>query len=56
VGPIPDDPKDDNDPSFSFGVAFAKDGPGRGYNVRTMLSWIGQHIEDRVIPPLLPFL
>jgi hypothetical protein len=50
------DPKVKNDPVFTFGVAFSGEGPGRGYEVKVMLSWIGQHIEKRVIAPLLPYL
>jgi hypothetical protein len=55
-GPLPTDPESGQDPHFSFGVAFAEGWPGQGYSVRTMLDWIGQHIEKGVIAPLLPFL
>jgi hypothetical protein len=48
--------KAQNDPVFTFGVAFSGEGPGAGYEVKLMLSWIGQHIEKTVIPPLLPYL
>jgi hypothetical protein len=47
----------DQDPNFSFGVAFSKTGPGaRAPDVKTTLRWIGEHIENGVIQPLLPFL
>jgi hypothetical protein len=45
-----------NDPVFTFGIAFAGEGPGRGYEVNRMLGWISQHIANRVIPPLVPYL
>ena len=54
--PTTPDPKSHNDPVFSFGIAFSGEGPGSGYEVKLMLSWIGQHIEKGVIPPLLRFL
>jgi hypothetical protein len=55
--PLPDDPEAHGDPTFGFGVAFPESGPGaEAPDVTTTLSWIGQHIEKRVIPPLLPFL
>ena len=54
-GPI--DAEQDQKPYFSFGVGFPKSGPGaKAPDVVTTLSWIGQHIENGVIPPLLPFL
>jgi hypothetical protein len=49
-------PKTYNDPVFSFGIAFSSEGPGSGYEVNLMLSWIAQHIEKGVIAPLLPYL
>jgi hypothetical protein len=54
---LPDDPEAYGDPTFSFGVAFPKGGPGaEAPDVVLTLSWIGQHIEGGVIQPLLPFL
>jgi hypothetical protein len=55
-GTIPSDPESDQEPHFSFGVAFPQGWPGQGYSVRTMLDWIGGHIEQGVIEPLAPFL
>jgi hypothetical protein len=55
--PLSSDPERQQDPLFSFGVAFSEAGPGAtAPNVATTLGWIGQHIEERVIPPLLPYL
>ena len=55
-GPIPDDPEVDNDPSFHVGVAFSEEGPCKGYEVRLVLAWLSQHIENGVFPLLLPYL
>jgi hypothetical protein len=55
--PLTDDPERQQDPVFSFGVAFSKETPGAtAPDVVTTLSWIGQHIERGVIAPLLPYL
>jgi hypothetical protein len=58
------DPEANQDPVFSFGVAFENVRPSSippnidwmPPDVVTTLGWIGQHIEKSVIPPLLPFL
>lgn len=51
------DPKRQQNPNFTYGVAFSKDGPGaKAPDVVRTLDWIGLHIEDGVIKPLLPFL
>jgi hypothetical protein len=56
-GPITSDPERQHDPSFTFRVAFSEAGPGAGApDVGWTLRWIRQHIEDRVITPLMPFL
>lgn len=55
-GPIPTDPEVDNDPGFTFDVAFANEGPCKGYPVRLILNWISQHIENGVFPLLAPYL
>jgi hypothetical protein len=54
--PLTSNPERQQDPSFTFGVAFSQSGPGaEAPDVVTTLSWIGQHIERGVIEPLLPF-
>jgi hypothetical protein len=55
--PLKDAVQNDQDPHFSFGVAFPKSGPGaKAPDVAQTLRWIGDHIEGGVIKPLLPFL
>src|SRR5207237_8622443 len=55
--PLTTDPERQQDPSFTFGVAFSEAGPGAtAPDVGQTLRWIGLHIEQRVIEPLLPFL
>ncbi len=50
-------PHANQDPHFHFGVAFSEGGPGAtAPDVAMTLSWIGQHIEKRVIPDLLRYL
>jgi hypothetical protein len=53
TGPL--DPELDNEPHFTFGIALGEGGPV-ATTVSLLLHWIGQHVEQRVIPPLLPFL
>ena len=55
--PLTDDSERQQDPNFSFGIAFSEAGPGAGApDVAETLNWIGLHIERGVIAPLLPFL
>jgi len=57
LGPLISNPERQQDPHFTFGVAFSKSGPGsEAPDVVVTLSWIGQHIEKAVIAPLLPYL
>jgi hypothetical protein len=54
---LTDDPERQQDPSVTFGVAFPESGPGaKAPDVAQTLRWIGQHIEERVIAPLAPYL
>lgn len=55
--PLTSNPERQQDPSFTFGVAFSQSGPGaKAPNVVMTLGWIGSHIENAVIEPLVPFL
>jgi hypothetical protein len=55
--PLTTDPERQQKPHFMFGVGFSKSGPAADApDVGQTLRWIGQHIEKRVIPPLLPYL
>lgn len=55
--PLARDDEPDQNPNFTYGVAFDQSGPGaKAGDVVTALAWIGWHIEDRVIQPLLTFL
>jgi hypothetical protein len=55
--PLRDAIEHNQDPHVRFGVAFSQTGPGaKPPDVETTLRWIGQHIENGVFQPLLPFL
>jgi hypothetical protein len=55
--PLESDSEGQQNPNFSYGVAFSQTGPGaKAPDVALTLSWIGAHIERGVIEPLLPFL
>jgi hypothetical protein len=55
--PLDYDPEGYIDPHFHFGIAFSELGPGaKAPDVLQALWWIGQHIANRVLPDLLPFL
>jgi len=55
--PIAGDSESQQNPKFSYGVAFSEAGPGaKARDVVQTLDLIGRHIERHVIPPLLTFL
>jgi hypothetical protein len=56
--PLAGDPERDQEPDFTFGIAFSDVAPGSGEppDVAQTLRWIGEHIKWRVLTPLLPFL
>jgi len=55
--PLSSDGESDKDYHFAFGVTFDPGAPGGSLrDAGLVLRLIGKHIENAVIPPLLPFL